>query len=192
MLVISLTHWPRCNFAFAYSNGASYACAMPSERETLGARLERARELAGLNKNQLARAIGTSWQHIDHWERDRVAPSSASLQRLSGVLAVSVAFLLGEQTLAVPRSVTETLSVFLLRYAPADLTGEETAWLRAAPVDPSAASPGLYLDLLHRLRTQDAGATTAPAPPITGRRAKVRLEDLSPAARAVAQRKRGA
>lgn len=161
----------------------------PPERETLGARLERARELAGLNKNQLARAVGTSWQQIDHWERDRVAPSSSSLQRISGVLAVSVAFLLGEDTLAVPRSVTEALSVFLLRYAPPDLTQDETAWLRAAPVDPGSASPGLYLDLLHRLRTQVAAN---PKPPSTGRRAKVRLEDLPPAARAVAQRRRGA
>ncbi len=160
------------------------------ERETLGARLERARELSGLNKNQLARAVGTSWQHIDHWERDRVAPSSASLQRLSGVLAVSVAYLLGEATLAVPRSVTEALSVFLLRYAPPDLTEEEIAWLRAAPVDPGAASPGLYLDLLHRLRTSAPAAPTE-APPSTGRRAKVRLEDLPPEARAVAQRRRG-
>lgn len=171
----------------------------PSEQETLGSRLERARVLAGLNKNQLARAVGTSWQHIDHWERDRVAPSAASLQRLAGVLAVSVAFLVGEDTLAVPRSITEALSVFLLRYAPPDLTEDETAWLRAAPVDPSAASPGLYLDLLHRLRTAPAvpAANTvadpgAPAvPPSTGRRAKVRPEDLPPAARAIALRRRG-
>jgi transcriptional regulator with XRE-family HTH domain len=160
-------------------------------RETLGARLERARELAGLNKNQLARAVGTSWQHLDHWERDRVAPSSSSLQRLAGVLAVSVAYLLGEETLAVPRSVTEALSVFLLRYAPPDLTEEETAWLRAAPVDPSAASPGLYLDLLHRLRTS-VPVAPASAPPSTGRRAKVRLEDLPPEARAALGRRRGA
>lgn len=150
------------------------------ERETLGARLERARSVAGLNKNQLARAVGTSWQHIDHWERDKVAPSMPSLHRLAGVLGVTVSHLLGEETAA--QSVTEALSVFLLRYAPPDLTDAEIAWLRSTPVDPSAASPGLYLDLLHRLRTS-APATKAPT---TGARAKVRLEDLPPEARAVA------
>jgi transcriptional regulator with XRE-family HTH domain len=149
------------------------------ERETLGVRLERARTVAGLNKNQLARAVGTSWQHIDRWERDKVAPSMPSLHRLAAVLGVTVSHLLGEESTA--RSVTEALSVFLLHYAPPDLSEAEIAWLRSTPVDPSSASPGLYLDLLHRLRTS---ATVAK--PTTGARAKVRLDDLPPEARAVA------
>lgn len=168
---------------------------MVDERDGFGARLERARSRAGLNKNQLARAIGTSWQHIDHWEQGRVLPSSSSLQRLAGAIGVSVAYLLGEERrdseLPPARETSEALSVFLDRYAPEDLTEAEMTWLRSAPIEASAASPGLYLDLLHRLRSSAPATAKRPG---TGPRAKVRTEDLPEAARAVlaAQKKSGA
>ena len=154
---------------------------------TMGARIERARELAGLNKNQLARAVSTSWQHVDHWERDRMLPSTTSLQRIASVLGVTVAYLLGEAS-PVETIASEALETFLRSYAPPDLAPEELAWLRAAPIDPRVATPGQYLDLLHRLRTPSPRAeapraeepvrTRSQPPPVrTGRRAKVQVED---------------
>ncbi|WP_236519135.1 helix-turn-helix domain-containing protein [Sandaracinus amylolyticus] len=153
---------------------------------TMGVRIERARELAGLNKNQLARAVGTSWQHVDHWERDRTQPSPTSLSRLASVLGVTLAYLLGEEEPVVP-PLQEALETFLRSYAPPDLTPQETAWLRAAPIDPALATPGTYLDLLHRIRMPRPASTIPPAPAAddeepsrnkTGRRAKVRMEDV--------------
>lgn len=149
----------------------------------MGARIQRAREIAGLNKNQLARAVGTSWQHVDHWERDRTLPNHASLQRLASVLAVSLTHLLGEDA---PRASdgNEAVETFLRSYAPDDLTPEEIAWLRAAPIDAHVATPGKYLDLLHRLRAPASDAASAPRrteppPPQTGRRARVQIDEAA-------------
>lgn len=149
----------------------------------MGSRIERARELAGLNKNQLARAVATSWQHVDHWERDRTEPTTASLQRLASVLGVSLAYLVGDEP-PVAAGSNPALDTFVRAYAPSDLTSGELGWLRAAPLDPAAATPGQYLDLLHRLRTPTsesapARARTEPPPPRTGKRAKVRVEDIT-------------
>lgn len=164
---------------------------------TLGSRIQRARELAALNKNQLARAVGTSWQHVDHWERDRTLPNSASLQRLAAILGVTLAHLLGEDV-PVARGGNDAFETFLRSYAPADLTHEEVAWLRAAPIDASVATPGTYVDLLHRLRAPalEAGlaspsaSRSEPPPPRTGRRAKVRLDEASVRAAAAKERRR--
>lgn len=162
----------------------------------MGARIERAREAAGLNKNQLARAIGTSWQHVDHWERDRTAPNTASLSRLASVLGVSIGSLLGapEGGALGAGEPSPALETFLRAYAPPDLTASELAWLRAAPIDAALATPGQYVDLLHRLRTpaepahvpgssapgsQPPRARTQPPAARTGKRAKVRLEDVT-------------
>lgn len=153
----------------------------------MGGRIARARERAGLNKNQLARAVGTSWQHVDHWERDRTAPSTLSLQRLAQVLGVSAAQLLGDDREAAASN--EALETFVRSYAPPDLSDAELAWLRAAPIDPAHATPGQFLDLLHRLRTPAPASTSVRAPSQlpptkTGKRAKVRIEDaLSTAGR---------
>lgn len=157
---------------------------MVAARSTMGARIERARERAGLNKNQLARSVGTSWQHVDHWERDRTEPSTSSLQRLASVLGVSLAYLLGEEEPAAGAG-HPALETFLRAYAPADLGPEEIAWLRAAPIDPQRATPGQYLDLLHRLRTPSTeaaprAARSQPPPSRTGKRTKVRLEAIAP------------
>lgn len=153
---------------------------------TLGARVQRARELAGLNKNQLARAVGTSWQHVDHWERDRTLPNHASLQRLASVLGVTMAHLLGDDV-PIASSDNEAVETFLRSYAPGDLTAQEVAWLRAAPMDAHSATPGKYLDLLHRLRapstevvparrTEPPPSRRSEAPPArTGRRPKVQV-----------------
>lgn len=105
---------------------------------TVGERIAWARERAGMNKNQFARELGTSWQHVDHWERGRTEPSLASMRRIAEVLGVSVDFLLGVRTdPALPEP--SGLERFLVELAPADLTEDEAQWLRKAPVDERAS-----------------------------------------------------
>ncbi len=118
---------------------------------TVGERIAWARERAGMNKNQFARELGTSWQHVDHWERGRTEPSLASMRRIAEVLGVSVDFLLGVRTdPALPEP--SGLERFLVELAPADLTEDEAQWLRKAPVDERAAAPEDYRALLAGLR----------------------------------------
>lgn len=116
-----------------------------------GPRLEAARSRAGLNKNQLARELGTSWQHVDNWEKGRVQPSLASVRRLADLLKVSADFLLGLTDEPVTRGASP-LEVFLQEHAPADLTADEERWLRDAPLDPTRVSAESYAGLLRELR----------------------------------------
>ena len=118
---------------------------------SIGARVAEARKRAGLNRNQLARALGTSWQHVDHWEKGRTRPTLSSVRRLSELLGVSVDYLLGLRgTPDLARS--STVERFLAELAPSDLSADEEQWLRSAPIDDDAASPNDYLALLERLR----------------------------------------
>lgn len=102
-----------------------------------------------MNRNQLARALGTSWQHVDHWEKGRTRPTVESVRRLAELLEVTIDFLLGLEDAPGERSV---LDRFLHELAPRDLTLEEEHWLRSAPLDDARATPDDYLDLLLRLR----------------------------------------
>ncbi len=148
----------------------------------MGARIAWARERAGMNKNQFARELGTSWQHVDHWEKGRTEPSVASMRRIAEVLGVSIDFLLGvrdEPALPAPSA----LEAFLARLAPDDLTEDEAQWLRKAPIDERAASPEDYRALLEGLRR-----ITSP-PPRTGRRRKV---DVASVESAIRRKKGGA
>ena len=143
---------------------------------TLGQRIARARTAAGLNRNQLARALGTSWQHVDHWEKGRTQPSLESLRRIAELLAVSVDHLLGLRD----AGTAGALDRFLAELAPPDLSAEEAQWLRAAPL-PASATPQDYLRLLQSVRG-------VPQPvPQSGVRAKV---DRAALAEAVGKRKR--
>jgi transcriptional regulator with XRE-family HTH domain len=116
---------------------------------SIGARIAAARERAGMNRNQLARALGTSWQHVDHWEKGRTRPTVESVRRLAELLGVSVDYLLGLEEARAERS---TLERFLGELAPGDLTPQEEQWLRDAPLDDARATPEDYLGLLERLR----------------------------------------
>ncbi|HJL15859.1 MAG TPA: helix-turn-helix transcriptional regulator [Sandaracinaceae bacterium LLY-WYZ-13_1] len=117
--------------------------------DSIGTRIAAARERAGMNRNQLARALGTSWQHVDHWEKGRTKPTVESVRRLSELLDVSVDALLGIESAPAPRT---TLERFLRERAPADLTADEERWLRQAPLDDARATPDDYRDLVERVR----------------------------------------
>ena len=61
---------------------------------TFGDRLARAREQAGMDQSQLARRIGVRVSTIRNWETDRSEPRANRLQILSGLLNVSIVWLM--------------------------------------------------------------------------------------------------
>ena len=61
---------------------------------TFGDRLSRARDYAGMSQGQLARRIGVKVATIVNWETDRSEPRANRLQMLSGLLNVSIIWLM--------------------------------------------------------------------------------------------------
>lgn len=61
---------------------------------TLGDRLAAAREAAGLTQAQLAGKLGVKSETLDAWENDRREPRANRLQMLTGLLGVSLGWLL--------------------------------------------------------------------------------------------------
>ena len=61
---------------------------------TLGDRLARAREAAGMTQSQLARRLGVKLSTLRNWEADRSEPRANRLQMLSGLLNVSFVWLM--------------------------------------------------------------------------------------------------
>jgi transcriptional regulator with XRE-family HTH domain len=68
-----------------------------SEASTFGDRLSGAREAAGMTRGQLARRIGVKESTIAKWEDDFSEPRANKLQMLSGVLGVSLTWLLNAE-----------------------------------------------------------------------------------------------
>ena len=61
---------------------------------TFGDRLARAREFSGMTQAQLARRLGVKATTIRNWEDDRSEPRANRLQMLSGLLNVSIVWLM--------------------------------------------------------------------------------------------------
>ncbi len=156
---------------------------MGQDRRAIGERIRAAREHLGRNRNQLARELGTSWQHVGRWEQGLTEPSPESLRRIAGYLGVSVDYLLTGADFVAPAQVQpsgEGLAEFLRSYAPADLSEAEVAWLRAAPIDHALATPGEYVNMLHALRGGAAPATRERLPrEKSGRQRKVSWDDVA-------------
>lgn len=64
------------------------------ENATLGDRLSVAREAAGLSQADLAKRIGIKTSVLEAWENDRKEPRANRLQMLTGLLGVSLRWLL--------------------------------------------------------------------------------------------------
>lgn len=64
------------------------------DSSTFGDRLALAREHAGMDQAQLARRLGVRIAAIQNWEDDRSEPRSNRLQMLSGLLGVSIIWLM--------------------------------------------------------------------------------------------------
>ncbi|UVK35520.1 helix-turn-helix domain-containing protein (plasmid) [Mesorhizobium sp. AR10] len=62
--------------------------------DTSGGRLSRAREASGLSVKQLAWRLGVKMATINAWESDRSQPGSHRLANLSGILNVSISWIL--------------------------------------------------------------------------------------------------
>ena len=65
-----------------------------AENSTFGDRLAGAREAAGMTRAQLARRMGLKTGTIDKWEEDLAEPRANRLQMMSGILGVSLTWLL--------------------------------------------------------------------------------------------------
>ncbi len=61
---------------------------------TFGDRVAGARETLGLNQGELARRLGVNTTTLQAWEDDRAEPRANRLQILSGILNVSLKWLL--------------------------------------------------------------------------------------------------
>jgi transcriptional regulator with XRE-family HTH domain len=64
------------------------------DMDTMGGRLSRARDAAGLTAKDLAWRLGVRIATVNAWERDRSQPATHSLNMLSGLLNVSISWLL--------------------------------------------------------------------------------------------------
>lgn len=62
--------------------------------DTIGGRLSRAREASGLSIKQLAMRLGVKTATVQAWESDRSQPGSHRLTMLSGLLGVSLSWIL--------------------------------------------------------------------------------------------------
>ena len=64
------------------------------ETATFGDRVTGAREAAGMTREQLSARLGVKLKTVAAWEEDMSAPRGNKLQMLSGVLGVSIPWLL--------------------------------------------------------------------------------------------------
>lgn len=67
------------------------------EQATFGDRLAGAREAAGLTQKELALRVGVKLETVRAWENDIKEPRANRLQMLSGILGVSLQWLLSGQ-----------------------------------------------------------------------------------------------
>lgn len=65
-----------------------------AQNSTLGDRLAGARDAAGMTRAELARRMGLKLLTIEKWEDDMAEPRANRLQMLSGLLGVSLTWLL--------------------------------------------------------------------------------------------------
>lgn len=67
---------------------------------TLGWRIKVLRLVAGFaTQGEFAKAVGATQVQVSLWERDKVAPRVATLQRIAGALGVSTGDLLDHSTI---------------------------------------------------------------------------------------------
>ena len=87
------------------------------ENSTFGDRMAAAREAAGLTQTDLARRTGVRLTSIRSWENDQSEPRANTLQRVSGILGVSLMWLLageGEGATEEPVGPSEDMRELLL------------------------------------------------------------------------------
>lgn len=66
----------------------------PRDTDTFGGRFLRAREAAGLSVKDVASRLSVNIATVDGWQNDRSVPSARRLATLSGLVGVSLSWLL--------------------------------------------------------------------------------------------------
>ena len=94
---------------------------LEQDLDTFGGRLSRARAASGLTTKELAWRIGVGSPTVRAWECDRSQPSALRMNRLSGLLNVSLSWLLHGMGTAPTDSEDETA---------AEVVGEQLAKLK--------------------------------------------------------------
>ena len=79
------------NVATTISNDTSY---YGDETATLGDRIVAAREAVGYSQKKLASRLGVKLKTVQGWEEDRTEPRANKAQMISGILGVSLVWLL--------------------------------------------------------------------------------------------------
>lgn len=77
-----------------YSSSSDEDSWYDDQTATFGDRLAAAREAAGLSVNDLARRAGVAVASVRGWEDDQSEPRANTLQRVAGILGVSIMWLL--------------------------------------------------------------------------------------------------
>ena len=88
-----------------------------NDRATFGDRLAGAREAVGLSQEDLAQRLGVGVKTVERWEDDIREPRANRLQMLSGLLNVSMRWLMtgeGEGIAPTDTDVTEDVAAVLL------------------------------------------------------------------------------
>ena len=78
-----------------------------NETATIGDRIAGAREASGLSQSDLARKLGVKVKTVRGWENDLTEPRANKLQMLSGMLNVSLMWLLNGEGQGVDAPVDE-------------------------------------------------------------------------------------
>ena len=89
------------------------------ETTTFGDRLSGAREAAGMSQAALARRLGVKATTLRSWEEDRAEPRANRVQMLSGLLNVSLVWLLTGEGDGVPTDGEDEASDDVLAVYPA-------------------------------------------------------------------------
>lgn len=66
----------------------------PQDEDTMGGRLQRARDAAGLTVPEVAARLGVKAATVQAWESDRSQPRANKLQMVAGLLNVGLAWLM--------------------------------------------------------------------------------------------------
>ena len=92
-------------------SGSAIENAVSDENAGVGERIRRAREAAGMSVPQLARRLGVEASSVKAWEDGDRDPRANRLRNLSGLLGVSLAWVLdgGERGAPGPASLTANL-----------------------------------------------------------------------------------
>src|SRR3546814_8097121 len=125
------------------SDVCSSDLAPDAEDDTIGGRIGRAREAAGLSVAQAARGLGVKTATWQGWENDRAEPRSNKLMMVAGAFGVGPTWLLGGYGAVPHEGLEDELQV--LRQDPTSVAHDvDAAQTRLAAVPPRLETPTTF------------------------------------------------